>query len=152
MCQQFPKFFFSSEVWQIFVCINRGVLTKYSFLFFVVKILLKFSKEKTLAGTAINGTNTCETNDDVLERYYLKVPKFQKEHNLPLFSNKPQGYAMCKFRRFHRPTFIFNLGLVLSLVFLPLFGVEGIETIYHTPMNTFFFFFWGPHHLKEFEV
>jgi hypothetical protein len=57
MCQQFPKNFFSLEVCQIFVCINRGFLTKYSFLFFVVKILLKFSKEKTLAGTAINGTN-----------------------------------------------------------------------------------------------
>jgi len=68
MCQQFPKYFFSSEVWQIFVYVNKGFLTKYSFLFFVVKILLKFSKEKTLAGTAINRTHLKTTlKSNILE-------------------------------------------------------------------------------------
>jgi len=48
MCQQFPKYFFPSEVWQVFGLHKQGIFDK---------ILLKFSKEKTLAGTAMNGTN-----------------------------------------------------------------------------------------------
>jgi len=56
----------------------------------------------------IIGTNTCETNDDVLERYYLKVPKFPTECNMPLF------------------------------------GVEGIETISHSYENFFLFLLGAP--------
>jgi hypothetical protein len=53
----FPNFFFPHKFGKFLFAISRDFLTKYSFLFSVVKILLNFSKEKTLAGSAINGTN-----------------------------------------------------------------------------------------------
>jgi len=46
MCHQFPKYFFSSEVWQIFVQWTGFFWQKYSFLFSAVKILLKFPKRE----------------------------------------------------------------------------------------------------------
>jgi hypothetical protein len=60
-----------------------------------------------------------------------------------LFFKKAQECGMCKFIRSHTPTFIFNLGLVCRLIFLPLFIVEGVENM-SLLWNTFSLSLGGP--------
>lgn len=84
MCQQFPKLFFSSQVWQIFVCNKQGFFDKIFLFIFCRQNFAKFFQRENI-GRLCYQWNKLKTilKSNILEHLtYNQNIKLRKLRNL----------------------------------------------------------------------